>query len=95
MRFERDVVIVGGCGHVGLPLGLAFADRGLKVALFDLNDEAVAQVGSGAMPFSEAGADEVLRRVMGTRLIATTDPGVVATAENVVVVIGTPVGVDA
>ena len=38
MTFERDVVVVGGCGHVGLPLGLAFADRGLKVALFDLNE---------------------------------------------------------
>ena len=91
MRFERDVVIVGGCGHVGLPLGLAFADRGLNVALFDLNDDAVGQVESGAMPFAEAGADEVLQRVLGIRLIATADPGVVATAENVVVVIGTPV----
>ena len=60
MTFERDVVVVGGCGHVGLPLGLAFADRGLKVALFDLNGAAVDQVQSGVMPFSEAGADEVL-----------------------------------
>ena len=66
MKFERDVVIVGGCGHVGLPLGLAFADRGLNVALFDLNGEAVEQVKSGVMPFAEAGADEVLSRVVGT-----------------------------
>ena len=65
MGFERDVVIVGGCGHVGLPLGLAFADRGLNVALFDLNGDAVDQVESGVMPFAEAGADEVLQRVRG------------------------------
>ncbi len=68
MGFERDVVIVGGCGHVGLPLGLAFADRGLNVALFDLNGDAVDQVESGAMPFAEAGADEVLQRVVGKPL---------------------------
>ena len=43
------------------------------------------------MPFSEEGADEVLQRVVGDRLIATSDPDVVATAENVVIVIGTPV----
>ena len=73
MRFERDVVIIGGCGHVGLPLGLAFADRGLQVALFDINDQAVAQVTDGVMPFAEDGADDVLRRVTGTRLVATTD----------------------
>ena len=28
MGFDLDVTIIGGCGHVGLPLGLAFADRG-------------------------------------------------------------------
>ena len=91
MEFRRDVVIVGGCGHVGLPLGLAFADRGLQVALFDINEEAVEQVTRGIMPFAEDGADEVLERVVGSRLVATTDPTVVSTAENVVVVIGTPV----
>src|ERR1700739_4908926 len=91
MGFERDVVVVGGCGHVGLPLGFAFADRGLQVALFDLNADAADLVQRGVMPFAEAGADDVLRRVVGTRLIATTDADVVSTAENVVVVIGTPV----
>jgi UDP-N-acetyl-D-mannosaminuronic acid dehydrogenase len=91
MPFSQDVVIVGGCGHVGLPLGLAFADRGLKVTLFDVNADAVAKVASGEMPFSEDGAPPVLRRVVGSRLSASTDPAVVATAENVVIVVGTPV----
>ena len=91
MKFERDVVIVGGCGHVGLPLGLAFADRGLNVALLDVNEEAVGMVARGIMPFAEAGADEVLNRVIGHGLVASTDPGVVAGAEHVIVVIGTPV----
>jgi len=35
--FARDVVIIGGCGHVGLPLGVAFAARGLAVTLYDIN----------------------------------------------------------
>jgi UDP-N-acetyl-D-mannosaminuronic acid dehydrogenase len=91
MSFTRDVVVVGGCGHVGLPLGLAFADRGLNVALFDVNERAVAGVMSGRMPFQEAGGQEVLARVVGDRLMATSDPTIVSTAENVIVVIGTPV----
>jgi UDP-N-acetyl-D-mannosaminuronic acid dehydrogenase len=85
-----DLVIVGGCGRVGLPLGLAFADRGLSVALYDLNERAVGQVTSGEMPFQEEGADEVLARV-GKNLVATMDPADVARAEHVIVVIGTPV----
>ena len=91
MRFERDVVVVGGCGHVGLPLGLAFAQRGLTVGLFDLNEDAVAGVMAGQMPFQEAGGQEVLTNVVGERLTAATDPHIVSTAENVIVVIGTPV----
>jgi UDP-N-acetyl-D-mannosaminuronic acid dehydrogenase len=91
MSFDRDVVIVGGCGHVGLPLGLAFADRGLQVALYDVNQSAVDEVASGRMPFEEAGTQQVLERVLPTRLTVTADPAVVSSAENVVIVIGTPV----
>ena len=87
-----DIVIVGGCGRVGLPLGLAFADRGLRVALLDRNESAVALVEQGAMPFAEAGADEILSRVRREGLISgTSDPSVVGQAEHIVVVIGTPV----
>src|SRR5262245_15083880 len=60
MAFQRDVAIVGGCGHVGLPLGLALADAGLSVVLFDTNRAVVDTVAAGKMPFLEHGADEVL-----------------------------------
>src|ERR1700726_2405710 len=91
-QFDRQVVVIGGCGHVGLPLALAFADRGARVAIYDVSESAVAVVNSGRMPFAEPGADEVLQRVLGAgRLEASADPAIVATAEHVVVVIGTPV----
>ncbi|WP_457110191.1 nucleotide sugar dehydrogenase [Marmoricola sp. URHA0025 HA25] len=89
---RHDVVVVGGCGHVGLPLAIAFADRGLRVGIYDLNDAAVKLVESGQLPFQEEGAAEVLERVLAAgRLTATTDPGIIAAADAVVVVIGTPV----
>ena len=89
---ERDVVVIGGCGHVGLPLAIAFADRGATVAIYDVSEAAVTAVNGGRMPFAEPGADEVLARVTSEgRLFASTDPAIVGTAENVVVVIGTPV----
>jgi UDP-N-acetyl-D-mannosaminuronic acid dehydrogenase len=91
-QVHRDVVVIGGCGHVGLPLALAFADRGAQVGIYDVSELAVATVNSGRLPFAEPGADEVLHRVLAEgRLVASADPAIVATAENVVVVIGTPV----
>jgi UDP-N-acetyl-D-mannosaminuronic acid dehydrogenase len=92
VEFEHDVTIVGGCGHVGLPLGLAFADRGLRVVLYDTSTAAVDTVNDGSMPFQEAGAAELLTRVRDSdRLHATADPGSIAGGEHVVVVVGTPV----
>jgi UDP-N-acetyl-D-mannosaminuronic acid dehydrogenase len=91
MAFTRDVVVVGGCGRVGLPLALAFADRGCEVGIYDINQSAVDRVNSAEMPFAEDGAFDVLVRTVGDRLVATTDPRIVSSAEHVVVVIGTPV----
>jgi UDP-N-acetyl-D-mannosaminuronic acid dehydrogenase len=92
MGFDHDVVVLGGCGHVGLPLGLAFADTGLDVVLFDTNAAVVDLVNAGSMPFGEIGAPEVLARVIASgKLRATTDPAAIDCSEHVVVVVGTPV----
>jgi UDP-N-acetyl-D-mannosaminuronic acid dehydrogenase len=92
MTFTRDVAIVGGCGRVGLPLGLAFADAGLTVTLYDRDEASVEKVGSGCMPFFERGAQELLDELTGSdRLAVTTDSAAVSEAEHVVIVVGTPV----
>jgi UDP-N-acetyl-D-mannosaminuronic acid dehydrogenase len=90
--FENDVVVIGGCGHVGLPLAIAFAERGVRVSIYDLSESAVERVNAARLPFDEPGAGPVLERVVAQgRLRASTDPAVVSSAEHVVVVIGTPV----
>lgn len=90
--FDYDVVVIGGGGHVGLPLAIALADRGATVAVYDVNEATVGLVNDAVMPFAEPGAAPKLEaaRTAGT-LIASTDPAVVGRAENVIVVIGTPV----
>ena len=59
--FELDVVVIGGCGHVGLPLAIALASRGTKVGIYDVSETAVDTVNAGQMPFAEPGAAEPLR----------------------------------
>jgi len=88
---DYDVCVIGGCGHVGLPLAITFASRGLKVAVDDINDRAVETVRAGKMPFLERGAEPVLREVIGKTLHVANDPTLVSRARHVVVVIGTPV----
>jgi UDP-N-acetyl-D-mannosaminuronic acid dehydrogenase len=91
-EFDLDVVVVGGCGHVGLPLAIGFASRGLSVGIYDINQAAVDVVTSGQLPFQEDGAQPVLEKVISDGLLmATTDPSVISRAQAVVVVVGTPV----
>ncbi len=91
-HFEADVVIVGGCGRVGLPLGIALASRGKTVRLYDINAAAVERVNTGQLPFAEQGAAQPLATAVAEgKLLATTDPASVATAENILIIVGTPV----
>jgi UDP-N-acetyl-D-mannosaminuronic acid dehydrogenase len=88
VSFACNVVIIGGCGRVGLPLAVAFADRGARVISYDINAEAIDDVNAGRLPFHEPAAELPLRRVTGAgRLVASADPAVVAAAEHVIVVV--------
>jgi len=90
--YAADLAVVGGCGHVGLPLAIAFADGGLNVRIYDIDGAAVTRVSAGELPFHEDDAVEPLQRVLADgRLVVSTDASSVADVENVVVVIGTPV----
>ena len=86
------VAIVGGCGHVGLPLGIVIASNAqYDVTLVDINQEAVNRVNQGEMHFIEEGGPEALKSVIGKTLRATTQVSAVQAAEYVIFVTGTPV----
>lgn len=89
---DKKIAIIGGCGHVGLPLGLALASNGFQVDLIDSSTEKVALVNSGTMPFLEDAADDLLLRVLAEKTLnATTDESLVVKAHVVIIVVGTPV----
>ena len=87
-----DITVVGGAGHVGIPLVLAFAEAGLTVNINDLNETALATLRSGKLPFIEHGAAPLLARALaGNKLLFTSSPGSIDRTGPVVITIGTPV----
>jgi len=91
-ELPNSVVVIGGGGHVGLPLAIAFASRGARTVIYDISESVVEKINSAELPFSEPGAEDIMRRVVADgSLVASTDPATVGTAAHVVVVIGTPV----
>jgi UDP-N-acetyl-D-mannosaminuronic acid dehydrogenase len=87
---HHDVAIIG-CGRVGLPLALAFADRGLRTLGVETDPARLAAVRAGRMPFEEPGAPETLRRVSDAGTIAWSDRVAdAAAADHIVITLGTP-----
>ena len=86
------VSVVGGCGHVGLPLAMALSDKGCDVISYDINPHAVDMVNSGQMPFLEPDSGPVLARILDRGTFrASTDPTVISESDILIVVVGTPV----
>jgi UDP-N-acetyl-D-mannosaminuronic acid dehydrogenase len=91
-QFVTDVAVIGGGGHVGLPLALSFADRGLRTLIYDTNRAVVETIREGRMPFTEEGAADMLSRVLARRTLRVESrPEGVAECRFVVLIIGTPV----
>jgi UDP-N-acetyl-D-mannosaminuronic acid dehydrogenase len=87
-----DTVVIGGGGHVGLPLAIMLSSRGVNTAIYDISDSAVQGINAGKMPFWEPGAEGLLQESLrAKKLIATTDPSVTGKTDSLIVVIGTPV----
>jgi UDP-N-acetyl-D-mannosaminuronic acid dehydrogenase len=90
--FSRAVGVIGGGGHVGLPLALTFAESGLKTVIYDVDRRKVEQIRQGVMPFSEEGAHELLRRGLDRGLLeVSTTPELLAECRFLILIIGTPV----
>jgi UDP-N-acetyl-D-mannosaminuronic acid dehydrogenase len=87
-----DLTVVGGAGHVGIPLVLSFAAKGLTVNVNDINEETLATLRSGKVPFIEHGAQELLTKALAEkRLFFTSRPSEISTRGPVIITIGTPV----
>jgi UDP-N-acetyl-D-mannosaminuronic acid dehydrogenase len=86
------VAVVGGAGHVGLPLALVLADHGNETVGIDVDEVAVDRISGGSMPFYEEGADIMLQRCLRSgKLRMTTDLSLAREANVIVIIPGTPV----
>jgi nucleotide sugar dehydrogenase len=80
------VLTVVGLGHIGLPLAVTLAKRGISVWGVDKDRRIVQKIRHGESPFYEPGLNDSLRSVVGRAMHATTNLGAAIGKSNVVVV---------
>jgi UDP-N-acetyl-D-mannosaminuronic acid dehydrogenase len=89
----KRITVIGGCGHVGLPLAVSLSDSGLFVTAFDINQDVVEEVNQGKSPFYEKNLDEAISSNLGKSFFATSDPNSISDANVIIMIVGTPLDV--
>ncbi len=79
-----------GLGYVGLPLSVEFASAGLAVTGFDLSREKVDAVNRGVSYIKDVPSERVAALVKEGRLRASSDFGLLAQCDAVIICVPTP-----
>jgi UDP-N-acetyl-D-glucosamine dehydrogenase len=79
-----------GCGYVGLPLALRFADVGQRVTGFDTDQEKITKLNAGQSYIQHIPADKINQHVQGKRFNATTDFSKLREMDAVLICVPTP-----
>ena len=90
--FKGKEIKIGiiGCGYVGLPLALRFADVGQVVTGFDTDDAKIKKLNSGQSYIQHIPADKINHHVQGKRFSATTDFSRLREMDAVLICVPTP-----
>ncbi len=87
IKKNLKVSIIGGAGHIGLPLGLLLKNKEVDVTLIDIDKKNINKIKNKKMPFYENGAQNLLNK--GIKI--TNNLKTIRKSDIIIVCIGTPV----
>ena len=70
---EDLVICVVGLGYVGIPMAVAFAEKGVRVIGFDIAKPKVEAYINGYDPTQEVGSERLLKALKGGLLTITSE----------------------
>ncbi len=85
-----DIAIIGGAGHIGLPLGLLLANKKKKIILYDKNQINLDLIEKSKLPFMEKNGLKLLKKNK-KRIFPTSNKKLLKNAKIIIICIGTPV----
>jgi len=91
-KIEQHSALIGviGLGYVGLPLGLAFAERGMSVLGFDIDPNKITTLAEGRSYIQHIDAGRIEAAVCGGRFVATADFTRLRECDAIVICVPTP-----
>ena len=88
---NKKITILGGAGHIGLPLSIVFANKGFDVSILDNNKENLSLAKKGIMPFKEKDGEKNLKKALKRKLKFYSQPSNFISGSTIIITVGTPV----
>mgnify|MGYP001158408235 FL=1 len=89
---NSQIAIIGGSGHVGMPLALKFASKGFKVVAIDINNVNNDLLNRGILPYNEIGAKKLLSKSLKKKkLFFTNNFSEISNSKYIFITVGTPI----
>lgn len=95
-NFKTAQATVGiiGLGYVGLPLAVAFGNKGFSVVGFDVDDSKINSLNSGRSYVLDVPSEALNDVVSKKKFTATTDIEMLRAADGIIICVPTPFAVD-
>ena len=87
MKFK--VAVVGGAGHIGLPLSCFIQNKGIQTIIIDKNEEALSLIKQSIPPFTEKDFQSNLTNANKAGLEVSSDISDIKSCNLVIVTLGT------
>ena len=89
---KPSVIVIGGAGHIGLPLSLCIAKEGFPVSIYDLNKEILKKINDGIFPYKEEGGRYLLKKILKKKNFSISSQISEIKKKNIIIIcIGTPI----
>lgn len=91
-RIEAKEITVGivGLGYVGLPLSLVFAEAGVRVIGFDVDESKIQSIAEGKSYIRHIHSDRLKSLCVDKRLMATNDYHHISDCDAIIICVPTP-----
>ena len=86
---KYKVAVVGGAGHIGLPLSCYIQNVGIDTSIIDTNEENINKINSSTPPFLEYELENQLKIALSNGLKASTQIEEIKNCEIIIVTLGT------
>ena len=92
MTKKPSVIVIGGAGHIGLPLSLCIANENFPISIYDINKENLKKIKEGIFPYKEEGGKNLLNKILKKKIFSISNHiSEIKKKDIIIICIGTPI----